>query len=167
MGIFKNKNKEITDFLEDNENSYSIDEQEGISILIKPVQSPPKSTSNVDGVIENKAILKSGFFIEIENKSTKNIEIDWNKTQFFDNGYIKGHFSLVTSLYIDREQNIRNQPIPSNTKFNTVIYPWHCRDSAGNFKPLPFGNIGVCLYIKSANTEHVSKIYIKNEQNER
>ena len=53
------------------------------------------------GKKKTKHISHAGFYVRVDNRSLHNIEIDWNKTLYFEDGFIKNNFSLKMSVCSD------------------------------------------------------------------
>lgn len=65
----------------------------------------------------------SAFILEIENKTNRDMEIDWNRTNYVKNNSTNGTFMFEGILYKDRNAPKSNDVIFANSTFQKVIYP--------------------------------------------
>lgn len=63
------------------------------------------------------------FKLSIQNKESQPIEIDWNRTQFIENGQTRGGFMFEGMRYV--EMNAAKQPdiVLANSSFSKTIWP--------------------------------------------
>jgi hypothetical protein len=155
----------------------------GIVVIIgsngKNVQSTPKYTppppaiykSNPEVVtISNEFFdvkmsigkIPDGFILEITNKTKKDMEVDWNKTQYIEGNSTKGGFMYEGIVYSKRTENkppdvifpgitLKKKILPnSNVEYLSSIHMWFN-------KPI-IGDAGVYLVINIDGKEVKEKL---------
>ncbi|MDY0121224.1 MAG: hypothetical protein RBR54_04710 [Sulfurimonas sp.] len=65
----------------------------------------------------------TAFILDINNQTDKDLEIDWNKTYFIQNGQVNGSFMFDGIIYRDRNQPKSPDIIFSKSNFSKTIYP--------------------------------------------
>lgn len=65
----------------------------------------------------------SAFILNIQNKTDRDMEIDWNKTNFIKDGSTSGTFMFEGIVYKDRNTVKANDVIFANSTFTKTIYP--------------------------------------------
>lgn len=161
MGIFRKKTSKKISYIIDVENSNDSVVFKNIKFKIMPVYGEQFEYKGIFNRKSLKHISHAGFYIHICNNSLKNIEINWNKTLYFENGFIKNNFALPNISHTQKNEPIKNQIIPSLTKFHTLLYPWDCRDIDGNMLSMPFGDNGIFLCIKHEEKEEFIKLCVR------
>jgi len=63
------------------------------------------------------------FSLTIENKTDKDIELDWNKTLYISNGTTSGGFMFEGVVYKDRNNPKTPDIIFAKSKFSKTIWP--------------------------------------------
>ena len=131
---------------------------------------------------ENKSIVKTKYYeakisirstgglfpmnsykLDIINLSDKDIEIDWNKTQFIINGQTDGGFMFEGVRYVARE-NVKNTSfVLAKSSFSKFIYPnylvsYYLRGWRN--MTIPDGETGVLVTLKIGNNEVREKLFI-------
>jgi len=105
-----------------------------------------------------------GFVLTIENKTNKELELDWNKTLYIRNGETFGGFMLEGDKYITKELAKQNTTdiIFTDQVFKKIIWPKKLvtYDEEWIHQELGEGEHGVYLSVKSGNESVTSRIYI-------
>ena len=65
----------------------------------------------------------NGFNLTVRNKSSKNIEVNWNKTLYVANGVTSGGFMFEGVVYKDRNNPKQSDIVFPGVEFNKTIYP--------------------------------------------
>lgn len=65
----------------------------------------------------------SAFILSVNNKTEKDLEVNWNKTYFIQNGQANGTFMFNGIIYRDRNQLKSNDIVLANSNFTKIIYP--------------------------------------------
>jgi hypothetical protein len=65
----------------------------------------------------------NGFNLSVKNKSTKNIEINWNKTLYVVDGVTSGGFMFSGVVYKDRNNPKLSDVVFPGMDFKRTIYP--------------------------------------------
>lgn len=65
----------------------------------------------------------AAFNLTIENNTNNDLEIDWNKTYFIDNGKTSGTFMFEGIVFKDRNQAKSPDIVFANSSFNKTIFP--------------------------------------------
>ena len=65
----------------------------------------------------------TGFVLYIQNKSTLEIEIDWNRTLFIDRGQTSGGFMVGDTVISKRDEPRRPDFVLPNSTFRKLIVP--------------------------------------------
>ena len=106
-----------------------------------------------------------GFILHIKNNTKENLEIDWNKTLFFNKEYTDGSFLLGSGLCADKDSSKLNDIIFANGNFSKIIYPSHliigtknggCRSTS-----MGTGKLGVLLTLKRKGQVLQKKLLIE------
>ena len=71
----------------------------------------------------NKNSKADSYLLTINNKTSADIELDWNKTLWLQNGSPSGGFMFKGIPYSERENPKPSDIILANTKFEKTIYP--------------------------------------------
>lgn len=117
--------------------------------------SPTAYSSHRDGY--------EAFDLRIKNKSSLDIELDWNKTLYIENGKTNGGFMFEGIVYRDRNNPKHPDIIFAGSEFKKTIYPnnlvtfyegWH------HYR-IPSGQNGIYLTIR-ANEKEINKKIIIN-----
>lgn len=158
MGIFKKKQKqEIVSVCDPDK---AVDKIVFKNISFSIIATYWQETEHTFlGKKKTKHISHAGFYVRVDNRSLHNIEIDWNKTLYFEDGFVKNNFWLIGTPHQSKEDPIKNQPIPMQTKFHTIVYPWDCRDANGKIKPLPLTKVGIVLCVKFEDRVEYVNLY--------
>jgi hypothetical protein len=61
--------------------------------------------------------------LTINNKTSSDIELDWNKTFWVQKGSASGRFMFDGISHVDREKPKPPDVILANTKFEKIIFP--------------------------------------------
>ena len=78
-----------------------------------------------------------GFILHVNSRTNTDIEIDWNKTLFVENGVTKGTFMYDGIVYTQRNNNKAPDYIFAKSNYSKAIYPnnkvyfakgWHHED---------------------------------------
>lgn len=105
----------------------------------------------------------NSYKLDITNLSDKDIEIDWNKTQFIVNGQTHGGFMFEGIRYVAREDVKNPSFILAKSSFSKFIYPNYLvsyyLQSWWN-KTIPDGETGVLVTLKIGNKEVREKLFI-------
>ena len=65
----------------------------------------------------------NGFSLSVKNKSTKNIEVNWNKSLYVANGITSGGFMFDGVVYKDRNNPKQSDMVFPGVEFKKTIYP--------------------------------------------
>lgn len=110
----------------------------------------------------------SAFILKINNKTNNDIELDWNKTYFIDNGKTNGGFMFEGIVFKDRNNPKVSDIIFANGQFSKVIYPnnyvvFSTTGSYSNWEHNGFGvgEFGIYLTYKIDNKEIKEKAFVK------
>jgi len=112
-----------------------------------------------------------GFILHIKNNTEENLEINWNKTLFFNKEYTDGSFLLGSGLCADKDSAKLNDIIFANGSFSKRIYPSHL--VIGNQKGgcragvLGTGKLGVLLTLKRKGQILQKKLLIEVRKEEK
>jgi len=112
------------------------------------------------------------FELTIENKTDKDIELDWNKTLYISNGTTSGGFMFEGVIYKDR-----NNPKPPDIVFakgtfcKTILPSNLVRFSSGKYggwtnENMPTGENGIYLTVRVEGKEINEKIIINVIRNQ-
>jgi hypothetical protein len=102
------------------------------------------------------------FDLTIKNKTSGDIELDWNKTIYIENNQTKGGFMFEGVVYKDRNNPKPPDIIFSGSEFRKTIWPnalvsfyrsWH-------HDAIPSGQNGVYLTVKIKDKEVKEKILL-------
>lgn len=101
----------------------------------------------------------TGFWLFIENKTDKDLEIDWNKTLFLDNGTTRGSFMFEGVVFRDRNNPKPPDIVFAKSRFSKQIWPNNLVDfTSGRYggwshNSLPLGTVGVYLTVRQGQNE--------------
>ncbi|NQU63074.1 MAG: hypothetical protein HQ517_02155 [SAR324 cluster bacterium] len=108
-----------------------------------------------------------GFLLTIENKTNKDLELDWNKTLYIRNGGTFGGFMLEGDNYVAKDLAKQNtiDIIFTDQTFRKIIWPkklvtFDEDDKDWIHQELGEGEHGVFLSIKTGSENVNSKIFI-------
>ena len=107
-----------------------------------------------------------GFELTIENKTGEDLELDWNRTLFIQDGRTNGGFMFEGVVYKDRNNPKPPDIIFSGSRFSKQLLPsnlvYFSRGSSGywDHKFMGTGECGVSLSIKVAGQEVREKMLI-------
>lgn len=102
------------------------------------------------------------FELTIKNKTSIDMELDWNKTAYIENNQTKGGFMFEGIVYKDRNNLKPPDIIFANSVLRKNIFP----NTLVNFSkswyhhPIPSGNNGIYLSIKIKGKELNEKILL-------
>lgn len=100
-----------------------------------------------------------GFVLTIENKTDKDLELDWNRTLFLDNGSTRGGFMFEGIVYRDRNGPKPPDMIFAKSRFSKEIWPNNLvefrsgRYGGWEHENLPLGNVGAYLTLRQGQNE--------------
>lgn len=106
------------------------------------------------------------FSLTIENKTDKDMELDWNKTLYISNGKTSGGFMFEGVVYKDRNNPKPPDIIFAKSTFSKTIWPNNLvYFSSGKYgkwrnEDMPTGENGVYLTVKVGSQEIKEKITI-------
>jgi hypothetical protein len=106
------------------------------------------------------------FLLTIENKTDKDLELDWNKTLYISNGRTSGGFMFEGVVYKDRNNPKPPDIIFAKSRFLKTIWPNNLvHFSSGKYggwrnEDMPTGENGVYLTVKIGDQEIKEKITI-------
>lgn len=107
-----------------------------------------------------------GFDLTIENKTDKDLELDWNRTLFIHNGRTNGGFMFEGVVYKDRNNPKPPDIIFSGNKFfkgilpSNLVYFSRARYGGWRHKFMGTGECGILLFIKVDGREVREKMII-------
>lgn len=105
----------------------------------------------------------NGFMLTVVNKSSQDMEIDWNKTLYLHNGQTNGGFMFEGVIYKDRNNQKPPDIVFANSTFKKAIWP-NSLASFGGYKPqwgngpLRAGENGVYLTMRMNGQEVHEKL---------
>ena len=106
-----------------------------------------------------------GFILHIKNNTEENLEIDWNKTLFFNKEYTDGSFLLGSGLCADKDSAKINDIIFAHGTFSKRIYPSHLiigtKNGGCESRLMGIGKLGVFLSLKYKNQELQKKLFVE------
>lgn len=105
----------------------------------------------------------TAFDLTIKNKTSEDIELDWNKTMYIENGQTQGGFMFEGVVYKDRNSPKQPNIIFAGTEFRKTIWPNNLVDFLyGRWRnySFPSGQNGVYLIIKVKDKEVKEKILL-------
>lgn len=105
----------------------------------------------------------NAYKLDVTNLSDKDIEIDWNKTQFIINGQTNGGFMFEGIRYIARNDAKNPSFVLAKNSFSKYIYPNYLVSyylHAWRNMTIPDGETGVLLTLKIGNNEVREKLFI-------
>jgi len=111
------------------------------------------------GYILKKAY--TAFILTIVNKTSQDLELDWNKTLYIYNGETKGGFMFEGIVYKDRNNPKPPDIIFANSTFTKVIFPnSNVQFTSWGWEhiPLPLGENGIYLVVKVGEKEIKEKL---------
>ena len=106
------------------------------------------------------------FSLTIENRTDKNIELDWNKTLYIESGRTSGGFMFEGVVYKDRNNPKPPDIVFANSRFSKIISPNNLVNfSSGRYGGwrhtyMPAGENGVYLTIKVGDKEVNEKLTV-------
>lgn len=110
----------------------------------------------------------SGFILKVNNNSNDDMEIDWNKTYFIDNGRTNGTFMFEGIVYKDRNNQKASDIVFSKNQFSKAIYPnnyavFSTTGGYGGWQNNGFGTgeFGIYLTLKVNDKEIKEKYLVK------
>jgi len=106
----------------------------------------------------------TAFNLTIRNKSSNDIEIDWNRTLFIMGGQTYGGFMFAGVLYKDRNNPKQPDVIFSGSEFRKTIYPNDLVDflyRQWRHYAMPEGDNGVYLSLKIKENVVREKITVR------
>ena len=102
----------------------------GAGCASKPAWKSEPNTRQVENQFFNAAISPvfifdgyKGFLLTIHNKTSKNMEIDWNKTLYIYNSKTNGGFMFKDTPFADRNKPRPAEIIPGDALFQKEIFP--------------------------------------------
>jgi len=110
----------------------------------------------------------TAFKLTLKNKTAKDLEIDWNRTSFIENGSTKGGFMFEGIAFVDRNSPKQPDFVFANGVFCKDIYPaahveWNTRlqRPTWTFTDL-YPNSGVSLSVKVEGKEVRQNVVISS-----
>lgn len=103
------------------------------------------------------------FDLIIKNKISEDVELDWNKTMYIENGQTQGGFMFEGIVYKDRNNPKQPDIIFAGTKFfKKTIWPNNLVSFRGNWyrNEIPPGQNGIYLTIRIKGKEINEKIIL-------
>ena len=111
------------------------------------------------------------FRLDVVNKHSENLEIDWNRTKYIQNGHTNGTFVFKGINPEDiKKSTVPNEIIPGASKFEKVISPYkmvayapiRANVKGNRIMPgiLPDGENGVHLVVRQGDKEITEKLTV-------
>lgn len=103
------------------------------------------------------------FNLKIKNKTSEDIEVDWNKTLYIENGQTNGGFMFEGVVYKDRNNPKQPDVIFVGTEFKKIIWPNNLVSfygSSWDHNEIPQGQNGAYLTIRVKEKEIKEKIIL-------
>ena len=135
--------------------------------------SPPRQPEPVrSGSVSNKyfdaSVLghRDSFSLSIQNKTSQDLEVDWNKTLFISSGTTSGGFMFEGVVYTNRNNPKPPDVVFANSHFVKIIYPNNLVSyTSGKYggwshDSIGYGATGVYLTVKVGNEEIKEKILV-------
>lgn len=140
-------------------------ENEYFSATVSPAMRESGSYSFEDS--SGKYLLSEtykAFNLYIKNKTHIDIELDWNKTLYIENGQTNGGFMFEGVIYKDRNNQKPPTIIFANSEFKKIIWPNNLvffePELGWGHKPIELGQNGVYLTIKVGEKEIKEKLLL-------
>lgn len=96
------------------------------SYVVKNVDIPTENSNLSFKITPTSPTMSAGFsafILEIQNKTDRDMEIDWNKTSFMKNNQTNGTFMFQGVVFKDRNNPKSNDIIFANSNFTKTIFP--------------------------------------------
>lgn len=96
------------------------------SYIVKPVKQVDDNKyfgASIEPTMPSMVAGYGAFILTVQNKTDKDIEIDWNKTSFIDEGQANGTFMYSGIIYKDRNNPKSPDPVFAKGTFVKTIYP--------------------------------------------
>jgi len=141
----------------------------GKTYTVTPVKKSTPLNAYFDATITPTSANVFGyqaFILDIKNKSDKDIEVNWNKTYFIQNGQTNGTFMYEGIVYRDRNQPKSSDIIFANATFSKTIWPsnlvYYSSGSYGGWmhEAMSAGIVGVYLTANVDGKEIKEKIEV-------
>ncbi len=106
------------------------------------------------------------FRLSIQNKTDKNIEVNWNKTLYMAGGQTSGGFMFEGVMYINRDNPKPPDIVFAHSSFSKTIWPCHLVHlSSGQYGgwfngPMPEGENGVYLSVTVDGKEVTERLTV-------
>jgi hypothetical protein len=134
-----------------------------------PQQQAPMRSGSVSNKFfdANVTAHRNSFTLSIQNKTSQDLEVDWNKTLYISSGTTSGGFMFEGVVYANRNNPKPPDIVFANGKFSKVIHPNNLVSyTSGKYggwshDSIGFGDTGVYLTIKAGNEEIKEKIIVK------
>lgn len=117
---------------------------EGVTVTVTPFKN---GNNQIFGFV--------GFALQVDNRTEKEITIDWNRTMFLLNGQTSGGFMYEGVVYADRNNPKQPDIVLPNSTFTKMIWPNNLVDFSGGkygsgwyHKEMPEGKNGVYLTVQ-------------------
>lgn len=94
------------------------------------------------------------------NYTDEDIEIDWTRTSYIENGQTEGGFMRANELYIHRDLPRNPTIVMPKSMQNMDIYPSALILATNQHLPIPEGKNGVYLVMKIGDKEYKEQLYI-------
>lgn len=89
----------------------------------EPIRSTVETNDYVVTIIPSGLHAYNAFKLSVRNKSTKNIEVNWNKTLYVSDSITSGGFMFDGVVYKDRNNPKQSDIIFPGVEFKKTIFP--------------------------------------------
>lgn len=130
-------------------------------------QAPPRSGSASNKFFDASISTRgNSFLLSIQNKTSQDLEVDWNKTLYISSGTTSGGFMFDGVVYSTRHNPKPPDVVFANGNFSKIIYPNNLVSFVGSgvgwiHSQIGPGETGVYLNVKAGNEEIKEKIIVK------
>lgn len=125
-------------------------ENEYVSIELKPEFEDPYN---------NRAYGFNSFLLTVNNKTDKNIDIIWNKTNFIMDGMSNGGFVFASTMIKDKDLIQRQQDVIfAKSRLIKSIYPASLVHPSRGAVSMPVGENGVYVTLNVSGKEVQEKV---------
>lgn len=133
-----------------------------------PQQPAPIRLGGASNQFFNVAVRgqKDSFLLTIQNRTSQDLEIDWNKTLFIESGTTSGGFMFEGVVYTNRSNPKPPDVVFGRSEFTKTIYPNKLvsftsgKYGGWNHDSITYSATGVYLTIKVGSEEIKEKILV-------
>ncbi|AGW13782.1 hypothetical protein [Megalodesulfovibrio gigas] len=118
--------------------------------------------ASIEPVQDIKFLPANAFRIKIQNKTSRDIEILWDKTYYIHGGQTQGTFMFDGIMYLKKNDSKPNDVVFANSVLDKVIYPSALATFNRRWSnhSLPGGDNGIYITVVDGDMEIKEKIVI-------